>query len=412
MALDKTTPPPEQRRFAHAPEGTTLTEALAGADLVLGVSGPGVLTPGMVAGMAERPVILALANPVPEIMPDLARAAAPGAMIATGRSDIPNLVNNVLCFPFIFRGALYVEATEINDAMKLACVDAIAALARQTSTAEVGEVYKDETLSFGPDYLIPKPFDPRLLPTIAVAVARAAMESGVARRPLDLDAYRESLEAQVFRSSLTMRGVTEAARRSRRRIVFAEGEDRRVLQAVQGLSEDGIHTPILVGRSDVIAQRLDQMELPVVAGRDFEIVNPESDERYTAYWRDYHELMKRRGVTPDLARAILRTNTTAIAALMVRRGDADSMICGTFGQYSWHLKYIRQVLETGGPVARGGAVAHHPRRGAALHRRHPCQFKARWRHARPHRRGRRPVRAALRDRAAHRALLALAVRQL
>ncbi|MBU2960729.1 NADP-dependent malic enzyme [Citreicella sp. C3M06] len=344
---------PEQRQFAHAEQGIGLGDALKGADMVLGVSGPGVLTPEMVAGMAPAPVILALANPTPEIMPDLARAAAPGAMIATGRSDIPNQVNNVLCFPFIFRGALDVEAREINDAMKLACVDAIADLARQTTTAEVGEVYENEKLTFGPDYLIPKPFDPRLLPTIAVAVARAAMESGVARRTLDLDSYRQALEAQVFRSSLTMRGVTEAARRSCRRIVFAEGEDRRVLRAVQGLAEDGIHTPILIGRPEVIAQRLEQMELPMVAGRDFEIVNPESDERYTDYWRDYHELMKRQGVTPDLARAILRTNTTAIAALMVRRNDADSMICGTFGQYSWHLNYIRQVLETGDLCAAG-----------------------------------------------------------
>jgi malate dehydrogenase (oxaloacetate-decarboxylating)(NADP+) len=337
---------PEQRRFATGTEGMTLAEALTGADMVLGVSGPGALQADMIAGMADQPIILALANPVPEIMPELARAAAPGAMIATGRSDFPNQVNNVLCFPFIFRGALDVEATCINEEMKLACVAAIAGLARQTTSAEVGEVYENEKLTFGPDYLIPKPFDPRLLPTIAVAVARAAMETGVARRTLDLDAYRQSLDALVFRSSLTMRGVTEAARRSRRRIVFAEGEDRRVLRAVQGLSEEGLHTPILVGRPDVIAQRLEQMELPIAAGRDFEIVNPEQDARYDEYWRSYHDLMKRQGVTPDQARAILRTNTTAIAAVMVHRGDADSMICGTFGQYSWHLNYIQKVLET------------------------------------------------------------------
>ncbi len=339
---------PEQRRFATAREGTTLVQALKGADMVLGVSGPGALDADMIAGMAARPIILALANPVPEIMPDVARAAAPGAMIATGRSDLPNQVNNVLCFPFIFRGALDVEATCINEEMKLACVDAIAGLARQTTSAEMGAVYENEKLTFGQDYLIPKPFDPRLLPTIAVAVARAAMESGVARRPLDLETYRQSLEALVSRSSLTMRGVTEAARRSRRRIVFAEGEDRQVLRAVQGLAEEGIHTPILVGRPDVIAQRLDQMDLQIFAGRDFEIVNPEQDSRYDDYWRSYHDLMNRHGVTPDQARAVMRTNATAIAAVMVHRGDADSMICGTFGQYSWHLKYVRQVLARDG----------------------------------------------------------------
>jgi malate dehydrogenase (oxaloacetate-decarboxylating)(NADP+) len=337
---------PEQMRFAHGREGISLKEALKGADMVLGVSGPGALTPEMVAGMAERPIIFALANPIPEIMPHAARAAAPGAMIATGRSDTPNQVNNVLCFPFIFRGALDVEATEINEEMKLACAEAIADLARQTTTAEVGEVYENERLTFGPEYLIPKPFDPRLLPTIAVAVAKAAIESGVARRPIDLEDYRLMLEAQVLRSSLTMRGVTEAAKRSSRRIVFAEGEDRRVLRAVHGLVEEGIHTPILVGRPGVIQQRLTQMDLPIQIGQHFEVVNPEQDDRYEDYWRNYFELMQRRGVTPDMARAVMRTNTTAIAALMVRRGDADSVICGTFGQYSWHMKYLRQVLET------------------------------------------------------------------
>ena len=337
---------PEQMLFATTDAGVTLDQALTGADMFLGLSGPGLLAPERVARMAENPIIFALANPVPEIMPDVARAAAPGAMIATGRSDFPNQVNNVLCFPFIFRGALDVEAREINDAMKLACVEAIAGLARMTTTAEVGVAYEGERLTFGPDYLIPKPFDPRLLPTIAVAVARAAMESGAARREIDLDQYRRTLEAQVFRSSLIMRGVFAAARQSQRRIVFAEGEDDRVLRAAQAMLEDKLDHPILVGRPEVIQARIERAGLSFRAGTDVQIVNPESDERYRDYWQAYHARMKRRGVTPDLARAVLRTNTTAIAAVMVHRGDADSMICGTFGQYLWHLNYVRQMLET------------------------------------------------------------------
>jgi len=337
---------PEQMIFATAPAGLTLEQALKGADMFLGLSGPGALPAESVREMAETPIIFALANPTPEIMPDAARAAAPGAMIATGRSDFPNQVNNVLCFPFIFRGALDAEATEINDAMKLACVDAIAALARQTTSAEVGVAYEGERLTFGPDYLIPKPFDPRLLPTVAVAVARAAMESGAARRLLDLEDYRQALEAEVFKSSLVMRGVFAAARLSRRRIVFAEGEDDRVLRAAQVMSEDSTDRAILIGRPEVIAQRIDRAGLSIQPGRDFEIVNPESDERYRDYWQSYHQVMRRHGVTPDLAKAVLRTNTTAIAATMVHRGDADSLICGTFGQYLWHLNYVSQMLST------------------------------------------------------------------
>ena len=337
---------PEQMIFATAPAGLTLEQALKGADMFLGLSGPGALPAESVREMAETPIIFALANPTPEIMPDAARGAAPGAMIATGRSDFPNQVNNVLCFPFIFRGALDAEATEINDAMKLACVDAIAALARQTTSAEVGVAYEGERLTFGPDYLIPKPFDPRLLPTVAVAVARAAMESGAARRLLDLEDYRQVLEAEVFKSSLVMRGVFAAARLSRRRIVFAEGEDDRVLRAAQVMSEDSTDRAILIGRPEVIAQRIDRAGLSIQPGRDFEIVNPESDERYRDYWQSYHQVMRRHGVTPDLAKAVLRTNTTAIAATMVHRGDADSLICGTFGQYLWHLKYVSQMLST------------------------------------------------------------------
>ncbi|MEM6666389.1 MAG: NADP-dependent malic enzyme, partial [Pseudomonadota bacterium] len=339
---------PEQFTFAHGEAGVHLADALAGADMFLGLSGPGLLPADLVATMAKDPIIFALANPTPEIMPEAAREVAPGALIATGRSDFPNQVNNVLCFPFIFRGALDVAARDINDAMKLACVDAIAALARETTSAEVGQAYHGETLTFGQDYLIPKPFDPRLLPRIALAVAKAAMDSGVAQRPIDLEAYGERLEAQVYRSSMIMRRVFDAARGSNRKIVFSEGEDERVIRAAQAMIDEQVDIPVLIGRPDVIASRIKRGGLSIVPGQDFEIVNPEQDERYTDYWTTYHAAMRRRGVTPDLARAVLRTNTTAIAAVMVARGEADSMICGTFGQYHWHLNYVTQMLGGGG----------------------------------------------------------------
>jgi malate dehydrogenase (oxaloacetate-decarboxylating)(NADP+) len=336
---------PEQKLLANAAVGATIETAMKGADMFLGLSGPGALPAELVTQMAENPIIFALANPVPEIMPEDARRASPGAMIATGRSDYPNQVNNVLCFPFIFRGALDAEAHEINDAMKLACIDAIAALARQTTSAEVGEAYEGERLAFGPDYLIPKPFDRRLLPTIAVAVAKAAMETGAAGRTLDLEAYRQQLEAEVHRSSMLMRGVFDTARASSRRVVFAEGEDDRVLRTVQSMAEERFAKPILVGRPEVITQRIDRAALAIQPGRDFDIVNPENDDRYRDYWQTYHSVMHRRGVSPDIAKAVMRTNTTAIAATMVHRGDADSMICGTFGQYLWHLGYVTQLLQ-------------------------------------------------------------------
>ena len=338
---------PEKAEFARDTEMRTVMDAMEGADLFLGVSGPGLLTREMVASMAPAPVIFALANPTPEIMPEEARAASPDALIATGRSDYPNQVNNVLCFPFIFRGALDAGATEINEAMKAACVEAIAGLARATASAELGAAYQGERLTFGPDYLIPKPFDPRLLPTVATAVARAAIESGVATRALDLDAYREGLQGQIHRSALIMRPVFEAARQTRRRIVFAEGEDPRVLRAAQAMVEETVDTAVLIGRPEVVEARIDREGLTLEAGRDFELVNPESDARYREYWETYHGLMRRQGVTPDLARTILRTNTTAIAAVMVQRGEADSLICGTIGQYLWHLGTIRQILSDG-----------------------------------------------------------------
>ena len=340
---------PQKAAYAQPTDLRTLGEVIDGADLFLGLSGPGVLKPEMVARMAPRPIVFALANPTPEILPDEVRAVSPDAVIATGRSDYPNQVNNVLCFPFIFRGALDVGATEINDAMQLACIDGIAALARATTSAEAAAAYRGERLTFGPDYLIPKPFDPRLMGVVATAVARAAMETGVATRPLpDIHAYKRALDGSVFRSAMIMRPVFEASKQATRRIVYAEGEDERVLRAANAILEEGDDVPILIGRPEVIARRAERAGLPIRPEVDFEIVNPESDARYRDYWETYHGLMARRGVTPDIARAIMRTNTTAIGGIMVHRGEADSLICGCFGQYSWHLKYVREILARGG----------------------------------------------------------------
>ena len=336
---------PQKAAFAQNSDKRTLDDIIEGADLFLGLSGPGVLTPEMVAKMASDPIIFALANPTPEIMPDLAREVAPNAIIATGRSDFPNQVNNVLCFPFIFRGALDAGATEINDAMQIACVEGIAELARATTSAEAAAAYKGEQLTFGADYLIPKPFDPRLSGIVSTAVAGAAMETGVATRPIkDMDAYKARLDASVYKSALLMRPVFEAARNEERRIVFAEGEDERVLRAAQAILEETNEQPILIGRPDVINRRCERLGLDIRPERDFNIVNPENDPRYRDYWESYHDIMQRRGITPDLARAVMRTNTTAIGAVMVHRNEADSLICGTFGEYRWHLNYVTQVL--------------------------------------------------------------------
>ena len=345
---------PQKADYAQGTTPATLDSVIAGADLFLGLSGPGVLTPEMVARMAPRPIVFALANPAPEILPDQVRAIVPDAIIATGRSDFPNQVNNVLCFPFIFRGALDVGATTINDEMELACIEGIAALARATTSAEAAAAYRGETLTFGPDYLIPKPFDPRLIGVVASAVARAAMETGVATRPIaDLDAYREKLNGSVFRSALIMRPVFEAARTASRTIIFAEGEDERVLRAANAMLEEMTDKPVLIGRPEVVAARCERAGLPIRPGRDFDIVNPENDPRYRDYWQTYHELMERRGVTPDSARAVMRTNSTAIGAIAVHRGDADSLICGTFGQYLWHLNYVHQILGRDGLAPQG-----------------------------------------------------------
>ncbi|UWQ31169.1 NADP-dependent malic enzyme [Leisingera sp. M527] len=348
---------PQKAAFTQASDLRALDEVMDGADLFLGLSGPNVLKPEMVAKMADRPIIFALANPTPEIMPEAARQVAPEAIIATGRSDFPNQVNNVLCFPFIFRGALDVGATEINDQMQIACVDGIAELARATTSAEAAAAYKGEQLNFGADYLIPKPFDPRLVAVVSSAVAKAAMDSGVATRPIeDIEAYKQKLNQTVFKSALLMRPVFEAARAAARRIVFAEGEDDRVLRAAQAILEETTETPILIGRPEVIERRCERLGLDVRPGRDFQLVNPENDPRYYDYWNSYHKVMQRRGVTPDLAKAIMRTNTTAIGAIMVHRGEADSLICGTFGEYRWHMNYVEQVLG-GNSYAPHGALS-------------------------------------------------------
>ncbi|MBL4807734.1 MAG: NADP-dependent malic enzyme [Rhodobacteraceae bacterium] len=345
---------PQKEDFAQDSDLRTLSDVIGGADLFLGLSGPGVLTPEMVAKMSKTPIVFALANPTPEIMPDEIRKVAPDAIIATGRSDFPNQVNNVLCFPFIFRGALDVGATTINDEMEIGCVHAIAALAHEHSSAEAAAAYKGEDLKFGADYLIPKPFDPRLLAIVAGAVAEAAMKSGVATRPVaDIDAYREKLDNSVYRSAFIMRRVFDAARNAKRRIVFAEGEDERVLRAAHAMMEETHDVPILIGRPEVVASRIEAAGLPMKAGVDFELVNPENDPRFRDYWSTYHACMARKGVTPALAQAIMRTNSTAIAAVMVKRNEADSMICGTFGQYLWHLNYINQVLGTDSLKPRG-----------------------------------------------------------
>ena len=336
---------PNKARYAKDTNARTLAEVIAGADVFLGLSAPGVLKPEMVKTMAEKPLILALANPVPEIMPEEARAARPDAVIASGRSDYPNQVNNVLCFPFIFRGALDVGATVINEAMKIACVEAIAALAHAEASDIVAAAYGGQSLSFGPEYLIPRPFDPRLIVQIAPAVAKAAMASGVATRPIeDLEAYRDRLGQFVFRSGLLMKPIFDAARTDPRRLVFAEGEDERVLRAAQQLVDDGLAKPVLIGRLLVVMQRIDRLGLRIKPGTDFELVDPEGDPRFPEYWRLYHTMMERKGVSPDLARNIVRTRNTVIAALMIRRGEAEAMICGTVGRYDLHLEAIGDVI--------------------------------------------------------------------
>ena len=332
-------------RYAQPTAARTLSEILPGADIFLGLSAARVLKPEWLSAMADAPLVLALANPEPEIMPDLAKAARPDAVIATGRSDYPNQVNNVLVFPFIFRGALDVAATCINEPMKIAAVMALAGLAKAEQSDIVAHAYGIDNLRFGPEYLIPKPFDPRLIVTIAPAVARAAMESGVAQRPVtDFAAYRERLTHFIYQSGLLMKHVFREARKAPKRIVYAEGEDERVLQAVQVVVDEGLAQPILVGRPRVIAQRIERAGLRLVADRDFEVMNPEYDPRYRQYWTEYYRLTQRKGVSEPYAQIEMRRRHTLIGAMAIHLGDADGMLCGTFGTHHLHLHYIDQVL--------------------------------------------------------------------
>jgi malate dehydrogenase (oxaloacetate-decarboxylating)(NADP+) len=345
-------------RYAIETDARSLDDVMEGADVFLGLSAPKVLTESMVRRMGEQPLILALANPVPEIMPDIARAARPDAIIATGRSDFPNQVNNVLCFPFIFRGALDVGATTINREMQMACVDAIAGIARRASTDEVESVYKNERLQFGPDYLIPKPFDARLYAEVSSAVARAAMDSGVALRPIDdLDEYREKLLSFSNRSLLFMAPVVDIACRDRERIVYAEGENRTVLRAVAAMVRENIGQPILVGREKVVAARLEQLGIDLEIGKDFELTDPENDARYRDYWEYYHSIMNRRGISVAAAQTVMRTNATAIAACMVARDEAEAMICGAEGRFDHHLQHVIEVIGTATPKEKISSLA-------------------------------------------------------
>jgi malate dehydrogenase (oxaloacetate-decarboxylating)(NADP+) len=349
----------QKAAYAVATEARTLDEVISGADVFLGLSAPGVLLPEMVARMAERPLILALANPTPEILPEDVQAVRPDAVMATGRSDYPNQVNNVLCFPFLFRGALDVGATAINEEMKLACTTAIAELAKAESSEVVARAYSGaESLIFGPDYLIPKPFDPRLIVEIAPAVAKAAMQSGVATRPIaDFDQYRDRLSRFVFRSGTLMKPVFDRAKQDARRIAYAEGEDPRVLRAIQVVLDEDLARPTLVGRPDVIAAQIEELGLRLKPGVDFELVNPNDNPSYEEHCDHYYRLMERKGVSPEAARTIVRTNTTVIASLLLARGQADAMICGTYGQYDWHLRYVLDVIGKAAGVTEVAALS-------------------------------------------------------
>ncbi len=336
---------PNMARYAKDTAARTLGDIIADADIFLGLSAAGVLSQDMVKKMAPRPLIFALANPEPEIRPELAREVRPDSIIATGRSDYPNQVNNVLCFPFIFRGALDVGATTINEEMKLATVRALAELAQAEQSDVVATAYGDEAPSFGPDYLIPRPFDPRLIVKIAPAVAKAAMDSGVATRPItDFPAYCDRLNQFVYHSGMTMRPLFAAAKQSPRRVIYAEGEDERVLRAVQVVIDEGLAKPILIGRPDVIFQRIETMGLRIKPGTNCELVDPEHDPRYADTYHQYHRLAERKGVSLEEARLELRRSTTVIGAMLIHRGEADAMLCGTFGSFSSHLRQIANII--------------------------------------------------------------------
>lgn len=352
--------PMAETKAAYAIEDNgkrTLAEVMQDADIFLGCSGPNVLTQEMVKQMARQPLILALANPEPEILPPVAKAVRSDAIICTGRSDYPNQVNNVLCFPFIFRGALDVGATAINEEMKLAAVHAIAELAHAEQSEVVASAYGDQDLSFGPEYLIPKPFDPRLIVKIAPAVAKAAMDSGVATRPIaDFTAYIDKLTEFVYKTNLFMKPVFSQARNDPKRVVLAEGEEARVLHATQELITLGLAKPILVGRPSVIEMRIQKLGLQIRPGIDFEIVNNESDPRFKEYWSEYYSIMKRSGITQEQAQRAVISNTTVIGAIMVQRGEADTMICGTIGDYHEHFSVVRQLFGYRDGVQTAGAM--------------------------------------------------------
>jgi malate dehydrogenase (oxaloacetate-decarboxylating)(NADP+) len=357
---------PEKEKFANPTSARTLTEALEGANIFLGLSAAGAVKPEMLKDMAASPLLLTLANPTPEIMPEEAMAARPDALICTGRSDYTNQVNNVLCFPFIFRGALDVGATAINEEMKMACVKAIAALARMEVSPEVAAIYPTENLEFGPAYLIPKPFDPRLMVELPIAVAKVAMETGVATRPIrDWDSYRAKLTQHFYRTEGVMRPLFAKAKTDTKRIVYCEGEEERTIQAVQTVLDEGMAKPIIVGRRNVVETRIKRLRLRMQLDKDVELVDPESDSRYKDYWTTYHQIMERNGMTEAYARNVVRTQSTVIGALMVHKGHADGLVCGTIEPYRNHLKAIVRVigLKPGVETPAAMPVLIHPTRG-------------------------------------------------
>jgi malate dehydrogenase (oxaloacetate-decarboxylating)(NADP+) len=336
---------PNKDRYAKETDARTLGDVINDADVFLGLSAGGVLKQDMVKRMAAKPLILALANPTPEILPEQIREVRDDAVIATGRSDYPNQVNNVLCFPFIFRGALDVGATTINEAMKLAAVNAIAELAQAEQSDIVAMAYGESGVSFGKDYLIPRPFDPRLISKISPAVAKAAMDSGVATSPItDWDAYHQRLDQFVYQSGLIMKPVFGKAKQNPKRIVYAEGEEERILRAVQVVVDEGLARPILIGRPAVLEKRIEKFGLRIKPGVDVDVINPEYDERYREYWQEYYALTARRGVSQQYAKIEMRRRLTLIGAMLIHRGEADGMICGTFGTHALHLHYVEQVI--------------------------------------------------------------------
>ncbi len=346
---------PYKEIFAQETDKRSLADVIEGADIFLGLSAPKVLTPALVDKMADRPIVFALANPTPEILPHEVKSVRPDAIIATGRSDYPNQVNNVLVFPYIFRGALDVGATQINEAMKLAATYALADLAKAESDERVWAAYGEQSMSFGPEYLIPKPFDSRLTLKIAPAVAKAAMDTGVARRPIiDFDAYVSRLEQFVFRSGMVMKPLFDRAKQNRQRVIYCEGENRAVLLAVQGVVDEGLAFPLLIGRRQTVLDRIAQLDLRLAVDEDFELIDPQDNTDFDENWPIYHRQLEREGISPDFARTVVRTRNTVIGSLMVKRGRADALICGTVGRYDKHLAHVIDVI---GPAEKGQVMS-------------------------------------------------------